>query len=93
MHSRAARDHLAKSRRGRLADRRHWSHGRTGEEGLEVVVEPDDRRDVRPGPGRFDHRDPDFDREVMTRRIGGFTLIAIGIGCLLIKKRGNEDEK
>jgi hypothetical protein len=37
--------------------------------------------------------DPDFDREVMTRRIGGFTLIAIGIGCLLIKRKGNEDEK
>lgn len=37
--------------------------------------------------------DPGFDREVTTRRVGGFTLIGIGVGCLLIKRKGNKDEK
>jgi hypothetical protein len=30
--------------------------------------------------------EPEFDREVATRRIGGITLIGIGIACLFIKK-------
>jgi hypothetical protein len=30
--------------------------------------------------------DPDFDKEVSVRRIGGITSIGLGIGCLLIKK-------
>lgn len=36
--------------------------------------------------------DPDFDKEVSIRRVGGFTLIGIGVACLLIKK-GDGDEK
>jgi len=34
--------------------------------------------------------DPDFDKQVATRRIGGSTLIAIGIGCLFIKRKADE---
>ena len=30
--------------------------------------------------------DPDFDKEVSVRRVGGFTLIGIGVACLVIKK-------
>lgn len=34
--------------------------------------------------------DPDFDKQVATRRIGGGTLIGLGIGCLFIKRKADE---
>jgi hypothetical protein len=37
--------------------------------------------------------DPDFDKEVSIRRVGGFTLIGIGVACLFIKKKGDQDEE
>ena len=37
--------------------------------------------------------DPDFDKEVSIRRVGGGTLIGIGVACLFIKRRTDEDEE
>ena len=37
--------------------------------------------------------DPDFDKEVSIRRVGGFTLIGIGVACLFIKKKCDQDEE
>lgn len=31
--------------------------------------------------------DPDFNKQVATRRVGGGTLIVLGIGCLFIKRK------
>jgi hypothetical protein len=36
--------------------------------------------------------DPDFDKEISIRRVGGFTLIGLGIGCLFIKGKGGRDK-
>lgn len=37
--------------------------------------------------------DPDFDKEVAMRRVGGGTLIGIGICCLFIKGKADKGEK
>jgi len=47
----------------------------------------------REGDYQIKRGDPDFDREVATRRIGGVTLIGIGIGCLFIKRKADKGEE
>lgn len=37
--------------------------------------------------------EPDFDKQVKIRRVGGITLIGLGIGCLFIKQKADKDKE